>query len=94
MYDIKKWLILTFQRLTECVLYFTPVGVFFLVAEQVVKMTSDRNATTIATFLAYYVGTVLFGLLLHGLVILPGLYCKYLLTKLLTAAALLLQLYV
>ena len=57
--------------ITQFVINFAPLGVCFLVAEQVLNMKSFEE-----TFkgLGAYVGTVVLGLLIHGLIILPILY--------------------
>ena len=57
--------------ITQYVINFAPVGVAFLVAEQVIGMKSFGD-----TFkgLGAYFGTVILGLFLHGLIILPTLF--------------------
>ena len=59
------------QMITQFVINFAPLGVCFLVAEQVLVMKSFEE-----TFkgLGAYFGTVVLGLLIHGLIILPILY--------------------
>ena len=62
-----------FQRITQIIINFAPVGVAFLVAEQIIRMKSVEE-----TFkgLGLYFGTVILGLFIHGLIVLPILYGK------------------
>merc|ERR1712029_1297009 len=59
------------MMITQFVINFAPVGVAFLVAEQVLRMESFAK-----TFkgLGAYFGTVVLGLFIHGLIILPTLF--------------------
>jgi len=59
------------MMITQYVINFAPVGVAFLVAEQVIGMKSFGD-----TFkgLGAYFGTVVLGLFLHGLIVLPTLF--------------------
>jgi len=59
------------MRITQIIINFAPVGVAFLVAEQIIRMKSVEE-----TFkgLGLYFGTVILGLFIHGLIVLPILY--------------------
>ena len=60
-------------KVTGWIIFLAPVGVCFLIAEQIVIM--DDPAETFKS-LAWYFGTVMLGLAIHGFIILPLLYCK------------------
>ena len=59
------------MKLTTWIIYLAPVGVCFLVAGQITEMNDIGE-----TFgrLGYYFGTVLLGLFIHGLIVLPLIY--------------------
>ena len=59
------------MKLVMIIMWYSPVGVFFLIATKIVEMES---AATIFQFLAFYTITVLTGLFTHGLIILPLMY--------------------
>lgn len=62
------------MTITQFVINFAPIGVCFLVAGQVLKMKSFEK-----TFLALgaYFGTVLLGLFIHGLIVLPIIFALF-----------------
>lgn len=59
------------MKITTWIIYFAPIGVFFLVAGQVLG-TSDFTA--VVSSLGYYFATVLTGLVVHGFVVLPLIF--------------------
>jgi len=59
------------MTITQFVINFAPIGVFFLVASQVLHMKDF--ASTFAGLGAYF-GTVVLGLFIHGLVVLPIIF--------------------
>lgn len=50
---------------------FAPVGIIFLIASKLVEM---EDPATMFTKLGYYMATVLAGLFIHALIVLPLLY--------------------
>ena len=61
------------MKVTTWIICVAPVGIIFLIAGQIVKM--DDPAKTFSQIGAYF-GTVLAGLFLHGLIVLPTIYGK------------------
>lgn len=59
------------MKITAWVISLSPIGVFFLVVAQIVKMKDFSGA---AASIGAYFGTVLTGCLLQGFVILPAMY--------------------
>ncbi|XP_074640150.1 uncharacterized protein LOC141898226 [Tubulanus polymorphus] len=59
------------MKLIRIVIWYSPIGVIFLVAAKIVAM--DKPAVILAQ-LGKYMGTVLAGLAIHGLIILPVIY--------------------
>jgi len=59
------------MQVTTWIIYLAPVGVLFLVAGQVMDM--DDPASTFYR-LGWYFFTVLFGLAIHGGIVLPSIY--------------------
>lgn len=58
---------------TRWIIYLAPIGVCFLIAGQIVEM--DDIGATFAS-LGWYFGTVMLGLLIHGLIVLPLIFGK------------------
>lgn len=59
------------MKLTGWIIHLAPIGVLFLIAGQILQM---KNAGEEFAKLGWYFGTVLLGLSIHGLLVLPGLY--------------------
>jgi len=57
--------------ITTWVIYLAPGGIFFLVAGEMIKMD---DLSTMLISLGWYIITVLLGLFLHGLIVLPTIY--------------------
>lgn len=64
-------LVSVMMKITSWVINLAPFGVFFLVAGSVIEM-KDPGKTFES--LAWYFGTVLIGLTVHGLIVLPAIY--------------------
>uniref|UniRef100_A0A1B6E9F2 Amino acid transporter n=1 Tax=Clastoptera arizonana TaxID=38151 RepID=A0A1B6E9F2_9HEMI len=60
--------------ITNWVIWFSPVGVLFLVSAKIIEMDSIR---IVIGQLGWYFFTVLLGLACHGLIILPGIYTVF-----------------
>lgn len=63
------------MKITGIVIWLSPVGVFFLVASKMVEM---EDLGVLAGQLGLYTATVLVGLLIHGLIVLPAIYSIFL----------------
>ena len=61
------------MRMTMWIICVAPVGIIFLIAGQIVEMKDP--AQTFAQIGAYF-GTVIAGLVIHGLIVLPTVYGK------------------
>merc|ERR1712136_448035 len=59
------------MRIVNIIIWFTPIGVMFLIAGEIMKM---NDPVQIMASLGLYIVTVISGLLIHGLIILPALY--------------------
>ena len=59
------------MRITTWVIYLAPVGVFFLIAGQILGM---EDMSMVAGQLGMYFATVLIGLFIHGFIVLPIVY--------------------
>ncbi|XP_019632550.1 PREDICTED: excitatory amino acid transporter 1-like [Branchiostoma belcheri] len=60
------------MRLVWVVMWYSPIGITFLIAGKIIEMYDDLSA--LAGALGLYTITVLVGLAIHGLIILPLLY--------------------
>lgn len=58
-------------KLVEYIMWFSPIGICSLVCSSVLNM---ENPVAVFEKISYYMMTVLIGLFLHGLIILPGIY--------------------
>lgn len=59
------------MTITTWVIWISPFGIFFLVAEKIIEMESLSD--TVGQLGLYFI-TVLLGLMIHGFIFLPGLY--------------------
>lgn len=59
------------MKITQWVIFISPVGIMFLVASEVLKM---ENMGSVLGSLGFYFATVCFGLAIQGFVVLPLLY--------------------
>ena len=59
------------MKLTSWIINLAPIGVLFLVAGSVIEM---KNPAQIFASLAWYFATVLIGLAIHSMVVLPVIY--------------------
>lgn len=64
------------MKITSWVVFISPIGIFFLIASQIIEM-DDLNV--VAGKLGLYLITVIGGIIFHGFVILPIIY--YVLTQ-------------
>lgn len=60
-------------KVTKWIIMLAPIGVCFLIAGQIVKMTNIKE--TFAS-LGWYFATVMLGMIIHGFIILPALFGK------------------
>lgn len=67
------FLIVVMTKVTKWIIMLAPIGVCFLIAGQIVKMTNIKE--TFAS-LGWYFATVMLGMIIHGFIILPALFGK------------------
>ena len=59
------------MKMTETVIYFTPMAVMFLVLSQILKV---KELSDLLGSVGWYTMTVMLGLFIHGLILLPLTY--------------------
>ncbi|KAL4236067.1 Excitatory amino acid transporter 3 [Mactra antiquata] len=69
--DFFECLHVAIMKITQLVIWYSPIGIIFLVATKLIEM-EDPNQVFIQ--LGYYMLTVLVGLAIHGFIILPLVY--------------------
>jgi Na+/H+-dicarboxylate symporter len=63
------------MKVVEWIIYLAPIGVFFLIIGQILEM---QNLGESFQLLGWYLLTVVVGILLHGLLVLPLIFGKIL----------------
>ncbi|XP_063402159.1 excitatory amino acid transporter 3-like isoform X1 [Mytilus trossulus] len=69
--DFFECMHLATMKLVTLVIWFSPIGIIFLIAVKLIEM---ENLSTVFTQLGYYMATVLSGLALHAIITLPLIY--------------------
>lgn len=77
--DIFTLLDRAIMKIVHWIMIFTPIGIFSLIAERIGRAGGGDQVYHLAMELGKYVFCVVFGLFLHGVVVLPLIY--YLFTK-------------